>query len=109
MWQDYVVTSVIWTFVLFTIPMVKQVFKEGVVLTPVTTVPTAVGNYILMVVWITFPEPMWISFFSSFSIATLWLLMAIGSRRNKRDKSMEVKKDGRRDVDLQQQLPPADP
>jgi hypothetical protein len=82
MWQDYAITAVIWLFVIFTIPMVKQVFKQGISLTPITTIPTCVGNYILMLIWITFPEPLWVSFFSSLSIGTLWCLMAIGSWKN---------------------------
>ncbi len=86
MWQDYAVTAVIWLFVIFTIPMVKQVFKDKIVLTPITTIPTAFGNYMLMIIWLTFPEPLFVSFFSSLSIGTLWSLMAIGSWRNKRER-----------------------
>jgi len=82
MWQDYILTVVIYTFVICTIPLVHQVFKKGMILTQKTAMPTAIGNYILAVLWITFPEPMWISFTSSALIATLWLLISIGSYKN---------------------------
>ena len=82
MWQDYAITGVIWIFVLCTIPLVKQIFKDGISLTPITTIPTCVGNLMLMMIWLTFPEPLWVSFFSSMCIGILWLLMAIGSYKN---------------------------
>ena len=88
MWQDYIIAAVTWLFVIFTIPLVKQVFKEKMMLTSITTLPTSFGNYILMIIWLTFPEPMWVSFFSSLCIATLWLMMAIGSRKNYKSRQM---------------------
>jgi len=84
MWQDYILTSIIYLFVICTIPLVIQVFRKGGYVTLQTAIPTSIGNYALAYLWITFPEPMWISFTSSVLVATLWLLISIGSWRNRK-------------------------
>jgi len=82
-WQDYAITLIIYAFVICTIPLVYQVFKKNGHVTLQTAIPTAIGNYALAWVWTTFPDPLWISFTSSILIGTMWLLISVGSWRNK--------------------------
>ena len=84
MWQDYAITIVIYAFIICTIPLVHQIFKKKGFVTIKTALPTAIGNYVLAGIWLTFPEPLWISFTASSVIATMWLLITIGSWRNRR-------------------------
>lgn len=83
MWQDIAITIIIYAFAIGMIPLVKQVFKEGIALDMRTNLITVGGNFGLMVIWITFPEPLWISFSSSMIIGIMWLLITIGSYKNR--------------------------
>ncbi len=83
MWQDIAITIIIYSFVVCTIPLVHQVLRKNARVTLKTAIPTTIGNYALAFVWLTFPEPLYISFTSSILVGTLWLLISIGSWRNK--------------------------
>ena len=83
MWQDFAITAIIYVFVICTIPLVHQVFKKNGYVTLQTAIPTTIGNYALAWVWLTFPDPLWVSFTSSILIGTLWLLISVGSWQNK--------------------------
>lgn len=80
-WQDYAITAIIYMFVIVTIPLVLDVLKKKSRVNLVTAAPTAIGNYLLAVVFGSLG--LWISVSSSFLIATLWLIIFIGSWRNK--------------------------
>lgn len=83
MWQDYAVTSVVYMFVVVTIPLVRDVIKRGVVVNLWTALPTSFGNYSLAVIFGTLG--LWISTTSATLIATMWLIIFIFSWRNKND------------------------
>ena len=83
MWQDYILTIVIYMFVICTAPLVHQIWKKNGYVTLRTAIPTSIGNYVLAILWLTFQEPLWLSFTSSILIATLWLLITIGSWKNR--------------------------
>jgi hypothetical protein len=76
-WQDYAITLIIYMFVIVTIPQVIDVLKKKAKLNLLTAGPTAIGNYLLAVVFATLG--LWISVTSSLLIATLWLVIFIGS------------------------------
>ena len=80
-WQDYAITLIIYMFVIVTIPQVIDVLKKKNRLNLITAGPTAVGNYLLAYVFSTLN--LWISVSSSFLIATLWLVIFIGSWKNR--------------------------
>lgn len=79
-WQDFAITLIIYMFVLVTIPQVIDVLKKKTRLNLVTAGPTALGNYLLAYIFSTLG--LWISVSSSLLIATLWLILFIGSWRN---------------------------
>ena len=66
-------------FVIGTIPQVVNVSKKKVRLNLLTAGPTEFGNYLMAIV---FGSPgLWISVTSALLIATLWLIIFIGSWR----------------------------
>ncbi len=78
-WQDYAITLIIYMFVIVTIPQVIDVLKKKTRLNLLTAGPTAFGNYLMAVVFASLG--LWISVTSSLLIATLWLIIFIGSWR----------------------------
>jgi len=78
-WQDYAITLIIYMFVIVTIPQVIDVLKKKTKLNLLTAGPTALGNYLLAGVFASLG--LWISVTSSLLIATLWLIIFIGSCR----------------------------
>ena len=78
-WQDYAITSIVFMFVIVTIPQTIDVLKKRVKLNPFTAGPTAIGNYLLAAVFATLD--LWISVTSALLIATIWLIIFIGSYR----------------------------
>ena len=78
-WQDYAITLIVFMFVIVTIPQVIDVLKRKVKLNLVTAGPTAIGNYLLAAVFATLG--LWISVTSTLLIATIWLIIFIGSCR----------------------------
>jgi hypothetical protein len=48
----------------------------------ITGIPTTIGNFVLAGIWLTFPEPLYISFVSSTTMGFLWLLVVYGSWKN---------------------------
>ena len=81
MWQDYVVTIILWSFIIGTIPLVMDVLKGKTYSPQKTNIITAGGNYALGCIWLTFSEPLYISFISNFLVGILWSLIAVGSWR----------------------------
>ncbi|MFO7677720.1 MAG: hypothetical protein R6V50_04995 [Thermoplasmatota archaeon] len=81
-WQDYAITLIIYMFVIVTVPLVIDVVKKKSRLNLFTAGPTAVGNYMMAVVFGSLG--LWISVTSSLLIATLWLIIFIGSWKIKR-------------------------
>jgi len=77
MWQDYAITLIIYMFVIVTIPQVIDVLKKKTRLNLLTAGPTAFGNYLMAAVFASLG--LWISVTSSLLIATLWLIIFIGS------------------------------
>ena len=84
MWQDFAITLIIYMFVIVTIPQVIDVLKKKTRLNPLTAGPTAFGNYLMAIVFATLG--LWISATSSLFIASLWLIIFIGSWRRKNNK-----------------------
>ena len=84
MWQDFAITLIIYMFVIVTIPQVIDVLKKKTRLNPLTAGPTAFGNYLMAIVFATLG--LWISVTSSLLIASLWLVIFIGSLRIKNNK-----------------------
>ena len=82
MWQDFAITLIIYMFVIVTIPQVIDVLKKKTRLNPLTAGPTAFGNYLMAIVFATLG--LWISATSSLFIASLWLIIFIGSWRRKK-------------------------
>ncbi len=80
-WQDIAITAIIYMFVIVTIPQVKDVLKKKTKLNLITAGPTAIGNFGMAYVFSTLG--LWISVTSSLIIATLWLIIFIGSWKNK--------------------------
>jgi uncharacterized PurR-regulated membrane protein YhhQ (DUF165 family) len=78
-WQDYAITLIIYLFVIVTIPQVIDVLKRKTKLNLLTAGSTAFGNYLMGVVFATLG--LWISVTSSLLIASLWLIIFIGSWR----------------------------
>ena len=76
-WQDYAITIIIYMFVIVTIPQVIDVYKKKTKLNLITAGPTAIGNYMMAIIFSTLG--LWISVTSSLLIATLWLYLFIGS------------------------------
>jgi len=64
-------------FVIITIPQVIDVSKKKVRLNLLTAGPTASGNYLMAMVFGSLG--LWISVTSALLIATLWLIIFIGS------------------------------
>ncbi len=64
-------------FVIVTIPQVIDVWERKTILNLLTAGPTAFGNYLMAVVFGSLV--LWISVTSSLLIATLWLIIFIGS------------------------------
>jgi hypothetical protein len=64
-------------FVIVTIPQVIDVLRKKTRLNLLTAGPTALGNYLMAVVFATLG--LWISLTSSILIATLWLIIFLGS------------------------------
>ncbi len=81
-WQDFAITLIIYMFVIVTIPQVIDVLKKKTRLNPLTAGPTAFGNYLMAIVFATLG--LWISATSSLFIASLWLIIFIGSWRRKK-------------------------
>ena len=79
-WQDYALTSLIYMFVVVTIPLVRDVIKGRTTVNLLTAGPTAFGNYGMMYILATLE--LWISVTSAALIATLWLIIFIFSWRN---------------------------
>jgi hypothetical protein len=79
-WQDIAITLIIYMFVIVTIPQVRDVIRKKSSLNLITAGPTAIGNYGLG--YIFFTLDLWISMTSSLLIATLWLIIFIGSWKN---------------------------
>ena len=84
MWQDYAITLIIYMFVIVTIPQVIDVVKKKTRLNLFTAGPTAFGNYLMAAVFATLG--LWLSVTSSLLIASLWLIIFIGSWRRKSNK-----------------------
>ena len=84
MWQDYVIMFCIYGFVVTGFPLMLQVLRKGVSVTLYTAIPASVFNYIIGFTWLTFPDPLYISFTSSMCIATIWLVISVGSWRNRK-------------------------
>jgi len=80
-WQDYVVTIILWTFIIGTIPLASHCLKGKTYSPQKTNIPTALGNFGLGIIWLTFSEPLWMSFISNFLVGILWTLISIGSWR----------------------------
>jgi len=80
-WQDIAITIIIYMFVIVTIPQVRDVLKKKTKLNLITAGPTAIGNFGMAYVF--FSLGLWISVTSSLIIATLWLIIFIGSWKNK--------------------------
>ena len=72
---------IIYMFVIVTIPQTHDVIKKKQHLNLITAGPTALGNYGLAFVFSTLG--LWISVTSSILIATLWLIIFLGSWKNK--------------------------
>lgn len=83
-WQDYIMMGCIYTFVITGIPLLYDVLKKNAYVNIYTAIPASICNYIIGFTWLTFTEPLYISFTSSMSIATIWLLISVGSWRNKK-------------------------
>ena len=79
-WQDIAITIIIYMFVIVTIPQVRDVLKKKTKLNLITAGPTAIGNFGMAYVFSTLG--LWISVTSSLIIATLWLIIFIGSWKN---------------------------
>ena len=79
-WQDFAITFIIYIFVIVTIPQVIDVLKKRTKLNLLTAGPTAIGNYCMAIIFATLE--LWISVTSSLLIATLWLIIFIGSWKN---------------------------
>ena len=82
MWQDYLLTFVIFMFAWCMIPQVKDVLKKKVVLNLWSAGITALGNYVCAIIWILLPTPLWVSVIASVSVGTIWLVLFVGSIRN---------------------------
>ncbi|MEA3457556.1 MAG: hypothetical protein U9R21_02640 [Candidatus Thermoplasmatota archaeon] len=80
-WQDYAITLIIYMFVVVTIPQAIDVSKKKVRLNLLTAGPTAFGNYLMAIVFGSLG--LWISVTSALLIATLWLIIFIGSWRQR--------------------------
>ena len=81
-WQDFAITLIIYMFVIVTIPQVIDVLRKKTRLNLLTAGPTAFGNYLMAIVFATLG--LWISVTSSLFIASLWLILFIGSWRRKK-------------------------
>jgi glucose uptake protein GlcU len=79
MWQDYAVSIILWTFIFGTIPLVLHTLSGKTYSPQTTNIPTALGNYALGCIWLTFPEPLYVSFVTNIIVGVLWTLIAIGS------------------------------
>ena len=79
-WQDIAITIIIYMFVIVTIPQVRDVLKKKTKLNLITAGPTAIGNFGMAYVFFTLG--LWISVTSSLIIASLWLIIFIGSWKN---------------------------
>ena len=86
-WQDIAITMIIYMFVIVTIPQTWDVLKRKHVLNLITAGPTAFGNYGLA--YIFFTLGLWISVTSSLLIATLWLIIFLGSWKNIKDQKQK--------------------
>jgi len=78
-WQDYAMTLIIFMFVIVTIPQVIDVLKKKTRLNLLTAGSTAIGGYLMAIVLGTLG--LWISVIASSLIATIWLVIFIGSQR----------------------------
>ena len=83
-WQDIAITIIIYMFVVVTIPQTRDVIKKKQCLNLITAGPTALGNYGLAFVFSTLG--LWVSVTSSVFIATLWLIIFLGSWNNKKNR-----------------------
>jgi hypothetical protein len=79
-WQDFVITVIVYMFVIVTIPQLIDVIKGKSTLNILTTLATSIGNYGLAYIFVTLN--LWLSVTSAFLIATLWLFLFIFSMRN---------------------------
>jgi glucose uptake protein GlcU len=78
-WQDYVITIILWVFVLCSVPLAVHTLKGKTYSPQKTNIPTALGNYSLAIIWLTFPEPLILSFTTNLLVGIVWTLISIGS------------------------------
>ena len=82
MWQDYIITIIVYTFVIVTIPLLIDVIKNKNSINLITSSVTSIGNYILAYIFATLN--LWLSVISAILIATIWLLLFFFSIKNKK-------------------------
>ena len=82
MWQDYIITIIVYTFVIVTIPLLIDVIKNKNSINLITSSVTSIGNYILAYIFATLN--LWLSVISAILIATIWLLLFIFSIKYKK-------------------------
>ncbi len=83
-WQDFVITTIVYMFVIVTIPLLIDVIKNRTSINLLTSSATSIGNYILAYVFFTLD--LWLSVISALLIASIWLALFIFSYQNKKQK-----------------------
>ena len=81
-WQDFVITTIVYMFVIVTIPLLLDVIKNRMSINLLTSSATSIGNYILAYVFFTLD--LWLSVISALLIASIWLALFIFSYQNKK-------------------------
>jgi hypothetical protein len=83
-WQDFIITTIVYMFVIVTIPLLIDVIKNRMSINLLTASATAIGNYILAYVFFTLD--LWLSVISALFIASIWLALFIFSYQIKKQK-----------------------
>lgn len=83
-WQDFVITTIVYMFVIVTIPLLLDVIKNRMSINLLTSSATSIGNYILAYVFFTLD--LWLSVISALLIASIWLALFIFSHQIKKQK-----------------------
>ena len=80
-WQDLVITAIVYMFVIVTIPLLIDVIKTKSSINLLTASATSIGNYVLAYVFFTLG--LWFSVISASLIASIWFALFIISFKNK--------------------------
>ena len=79
-WQDLVITIIVYMFVIVTIPLLIDVIKKRSSINLLTASATSIGNYILAYVFLSLN--LILSVISALLIASIWLALFIFSIKN---------------------------